>query len=172
MRFSEPNRFTATGYRDLAPFRSVGCVNSSAGPPPGDFMQRSATSVISLSTDTGRVTCVRSPDLSIALTNSRRLSSAMVDSADAAGQALESHARKPRRHHALRQRLGFRKREHRLWQVGIGVSMFRHQPADGGENPAKIEEVDRAQRGKTRSRELENHKPRPRFQHARRLAQT
>src|SRR5213592_2809768 len=172
MRFSEPNRCTATGYRDRPPLARVGCVNSSAGPPPGDFIQRSATSVISLSTDTGRVTCVRSPDLSIAVTNSRRLSSAMVDGADAAGQALESHARKPRRHHALRQRLGFRKREHRLWQVGIGVSMFRHEPADGGENPAKIEEIDRAQRRESGRGKFKDHEARSRLQHACRFAQS
>src|SRR5207247_1848730 len=137
MRFSEPNKLTATGYRDLPPLRRVGCVKSSAGPPPGDFMQRSAISVISLSTDTGRVTRVRSPDLSIALTNSRRLSSAMVDGADAAGQALESHARTPRRHQGAvkprrwkrqRQRVGghrngprrlvLAEREHRQHEIG------------------------------------------------------
>src|SRR6266705_71039 len=37
MRFSEPNKLTATGYRDLPPLRRVGCVKSSAGPPVGDF---------------------------------------------------------------------------------------------------------------------------------------
>src|SRR5260221_14718121 len=96
MRRSEPNKLTATGYADVPPPRSIGLVNSSAGPPPGDFMQRSATSVISLSTDTGRDTRVRTPDLSIAATNSRRLSSAIVDRADAAGQALEPDARESR----------------------------------------------------------------------------
>src|SRR5882762_4645943 len=172
MRRSEPKRLTATGYRDLPPVRSVGCVNSSAGPPPGDFMQRSATSVISLSTDTGSATRVRSPDLSIAATNSRRLSSAIVDRADTAGQALEPHTREARGHHALRQRLWFRKREYRLWQVGIGVSMFRHEPADGGENPAKIEEIHCAQRRPTRGREFQNDESRPRFEHASRFAQS
>src|SRR3989441_412503 len=111
MRRSEPKRLTATGYRDFPPPRRVGCVNSSAGPPPGDFMQRSATSVISLSTETGRATRVRSPALSIAVTNSRRLSSAIVDGADAAGQALEPDAREsrggePRRGKRQLQRVG------------------------------------------------------------------
>src|SRR5881394_954210 len=172
MRRSEPNRLTATGYCDFPPVRSVGCVNSRAGPPPADFMQRSAISVISLSIEIGRAIRVSSPALSIAPMNSRRLASAIVDGADAAGQALEADARESGGTEPLREPLRLREGQHRLWQVGIGVSMFRHEPADGGENPAKIEEVDRAQRGKTRSRELQNHKPRPRFQHARRLAQT
>src|SRR5260221_13758052 len=91
MRRSEPNKLTATGYADVPPPRSVGCVNSSAGPPPGDFMQRSATSVISLSTETGRSTRASWPAASIAPTKARRLSSAMVHGADAAGQELELH---------------------------------------------------------------------------------
>src|SRR6058998_39479 len=172
MRCSEPKRLTATGYLDFPPVRSVGCVNSSAGPPPGDFMQRSATSVISLSTDTGRATRVRSPVLSIAATNSRRLSSAIVDGADAAGQAFETDARESRGHEPLRQRLRLRKREHRLWQVGIGVSMFRHEPADGGQNSPEIEQVHRAQRREPGRGELEDDEARTRFQHSCCLAQS
>src|SRR2546425_989976 len=106
MRRSEPKRLTATGYSDFPPPRSIGCANSSAGPPPGDFMQRSATSVISLSTDTGRATRVRSPVFSIAATNSRRLSSAIMNGADAAGQAFETDARESRGHEPQRQRVG------------------------------------------------------------------
>src|SRR5262249_37946270 len=172
MRRSDPNRFTATGHRAAAPPRSTGCVNSSAGPPPGDFMQRSAISVISLSTETRCTTRARSPAASIALTNSRRLASAMMDGADAAGQALEPDARKAGGPEPLRQALRLREREHRLWQVGIGVSMFRHEPADGGKNPAKIEEVDRAQWREARGGELQNHEARTRLQHARGFAQT
>src|SRR5882762_3420196 len=172
MRRSEPKRLTATGYLDFPPVRSVGCVNSSAGPPPGDFMQRSATSVISLSTDTGRATRVRSPALSIAATNSRRLSSAIVDRADAAGQALETDARESRGHEPLRQCLRLRKCEHRLWQVGIGVPMFRHEPADGGQNSPEVEEVDRAQRGESGRGELEDDEARTRSQHPCCLAQS
>src|SRR5213596_1847946 len=127
-------------------------------------MQRSATSVISLSTETERVTRVRSPALSIAATNSRRLSSAIVHGADAAGQALEPDARESGRSKPLRQRLRLGKGEHRLWQVGIGVSMFRHEPADGGQNSPEIEEVDRAQRRETGRGELEDDEPRTRFQ--------
>src|SRR3989475_12433869 len=160
MRRSEPKRLTATGYRDFPPPRRVGCVNSSAGPPPGDFMQRSATSVISLSTETGRATRVRSPALSIAVTNSRRLSSAIVDGADAAGQALEPDARESRGGEPLRQCFGLRKCKHGLWQVGIGVSMFRHEPADGGQNSPEIEEGDCAQRREPGRGELENDEPR------------
>src|SRR6267378_3061926 len=171
IRRSEPKRLTATGYRDLPPPGSVGSVNSSAGPPPGDFMQRSATSVISLSTETGRVTRVRSPALSIAATNSRRLSSAIMDGADAAGQALETDARESRSREPLGQCLGLRKCEHRLWQVGIGLPMFRHQPADGGENSPEVKEVDRAQRREPGRGELENDETRAGFQNPGRLTE-
>src|SRR5438552_17665721 len=93
MRRSDPKRLIATGYRDLPPLVRVGWVNNSAGPPPADFMQRSAISVVSLSTDTGCATRRRSPAASIAPTKARRLSSAMVDGADPAGQELEAHVR-------------------------------------------------------------------------------
>src|SRR5258706_14881255 len=112
MRRSEPKRLTATGYLDFPRVLRVGLVNSNAGPPPGDFMQRSAPSVISLSTDPGRATRVRSPDLSIAATTSRRLSSAIVDRADPAGQALEPDARESRSSEPLGQCLRLRKCEH------------------------------------------------------------
>src|SRR5881394_2986702 len=171
MRRSEPKRFTATGYRDAPPVRSVGFVNRSAGPPPGDFMQRSATSVISLSTDTGRETRVRSPALSIALTNSRRLASAIVQGADPAGQSLEADAREAGGAQSVRERFRRGKREHRLWQVGIRVPMFRDEPADGGENSPKVEQVDRAQRREARRREVEDDEARARLQDASRLAQ-
>src|SRR5260221_5711302 len=166
MRRSEPNKLTATGYADVPPPRSVGCVNSSAGPPPGDFMQRSATSVISLSTDTGRVTRVRSPALSIAPTNSRRLSSAIVHGADAAGQAFEPDARESSGSEPLRQRFRLGEREHRLWQVGIGVSMFRHEPADGGQNPAKVQQVNRAQGREARHGVIEEYEKRAPREHS------
>src|SRR3989442_3390016 len=171
MRCSDPNKLIATGYRDFPPPRSAGSVKSSAGPPPGDFMQRSAISVISLSTDTGRVTRLRSPDFSIAAMNSRRLASAIVHGADPARQPLEPDVRESRGHQALRQRLRLRKREHRLWQVGIGVSMFRHEPADGGKNPAKIEEIDRAERRESGRCEFQDDESRARLQHAGRLAE-
>src|SRR5438093_2370053 len=171
MRRSEPNRLTATGWRDFAPPRSVGCVNSSAGPPPADFMQRSAISVISLSIDTGRSTRTRSPASSIARTNSRRLASAIVDGANAAGEAFEPDARKAGGAEPLQQRFRLREREHRLWQVGIGLSMFRHQSPDGGENAPEVEEIHGAQRRKAGRGELENDEPRPRLQDPGRLAQ-
>src|SRR5919197_6155368 len=166
MRRSEPNRFTATGCLDWAPPRSVGCANHNAGPPPGDFIQRSAISVISLSIETGWATRVRSPAASIARTNSRRLASAIVHGADAPGQALEADARESGGREPSRERLRLREREHRLWQVGIGVSMFRHEPADGGQNAPEIEQIDRAQRRKAGRGELENHEARARLEHA------
>jgi len=93
-------------------------------PPPGDFMQRSATSVTSLSTDTGRSTRVRSPVLSIAATNSRRLSSAIVDGADAAVSRSNPTRENPAATSRCDSASGSGNAEHRLWQVGIGVPMF------------------------------------------------
>src|SRR2546425_11660657 len=146
----------ARGYRAPPPLVRVGWVNSSAGPPPADFMQRSAISVISLSTETGCSTRTRSPRSSIAPMKARRLSSAIVDGADPAGQPLEPDARKSGVREAARERLRFGKREHRLWQVGIGISMFRDQPADGGENSPEVEQIQRAQRRGAWRRELED----------------
>src|SRR2546422_2025471 len=118
-------------------------------------MQRSAISVISLSTDTGCVTRRRSPAASIAPTKARRLSSAMVDGADPAGQQLEAHVRETGRTHAGRERLGLREGLHRLWQVGIGIPMFGHRAPDRREHPAEVEQVGRAQRREARRRELD-----------------
>src|SRR5256886_1257979 len=156
MRRSDPKRLIATGYRDLPPLVRVGWVNSSAGPPPADFMQRSAISVTSLSTETGRSTRTRSPRSSIAPMKARRLSSAIVDGADPAGQPLERDARESGVREAARERFRLGKREHRLWQVGIGISMFRDQPADGRENSPEVEQIQRAQRREAWRRELED----------------
>src|SRR2546430_14865893 len=109
-------------------------------------MQRSAISVTSLSTETGRSTRTRSPRSSIAPMKARRLSSAIVDGADPAGQPLERDARESGVREAARERFRLGKREHRLWQVGIGISMFRDQPADGRENSPEVEQIQRAQR--------------------------
>src|SRR6266540_35642 len=171
MRFSEPNRFTATGCGDGAPPGSVGRVNSSAGPPPGDFMQRSAISVISLSTETGCSTRARSPPASMAAMNCRRLSSAMVDGADPARAHLVADVPEPRGAQPFGERLRRGERGHRLWQVRVGFSMFGHRAADGGEHPTEIEEVQRAQRREAGGRELEHHETGARLQDAVRLAQ-
>src|SRR6267143_649211 len=114
---------------------------------------------------------IRAPAWSIAATNSRRLSSAIMDGADAAGQALEADARESRSREPLRQCLRLRKCEHRLWQVGIGLPMFRHQPADGGQNSPEVEEVDRAQRREPWRGELENDETRAGFQNPGRFAE-
>src|SRR5438552_11788656 len=148
MRRSEPKRLTATGYRDAPPPGSVGCWNTSAGPPPGDFMQRSAISVISLSTETGRSTRASSPVRSIAPTNARRLSSAIMDSADATAQQLVTDIGEPSVLEPPREGVRVGEFAHRLWQVGIGVSMFRHRATDGREHPSEIPEVRGAQRRK------------------------
>jgi len=44
IRRMEPNTLIATGNSDRDPFINTGCSNSSAGPPPGRFMTRSAIS--------------------------------------------------------------------------------------------------------------------------------
>src|SRR3989442_15717209 len=95
-------------------------------------MQRSAISVISLSTETGRATCLSSPARSIASMNARRLSSAMVDGADPAGQQLVADVAEPRVREAGREVVRVRKPAHRLWQAGIGGPMFPHPAPDGG----------------------------------------
>src|ERR1041385_3488586 len=171
MRRSEPKRLTATGYRDFPPPASIGAVNSSAGPPPGDFMQRSATSVISLSTETGCSMRRKSPAASIAPRNSRRLASGMMHRADAAGQPLECDARESRGGDAMRQGFRFGEREHRLWQVRIRVPMFRHQPADGGQNTLEVQEVHGPERREARRGEFEYDESRAGLQHTGRFAQ-
>src|SRR5690348_7014146 len=158
IRLAEPNTFTATGWRARAPDARVGCVNKSAGPPPADFMHRSAISVISLSTATGCATRASSPRASMAPRKSRRLSSGMVDGADPAGEELVADVRESHAPQAPRQRLRRGKVAHRLWQVRIGVSMFRHRATDHRKQAPKVQQVERAQRCEARCRELEYHK--------------
>ena len=74
-----------------------------------------------------------------------------MNGADAARQPLETDARKPGGGQPLRQRFRRGKPEHRLWQVGIGISMFRDQPADGGKNSPEIEEIDGPERREARN---------------------
>src|SRR5438132_13570393 len=94
-------------------------------------MQRSAISVISLSTETGRATCLSSPARSIASMNARRLSSAMVDGADPAGQQLVADVAEPRVREAGLEVVRVRKIAHILWQVGISYPMMCHRPPGG-----------------------------------------
>ena len=51
IRRIDPNRLIPTGMAHGDPSCKTGCSNSKAGPPPGLFMQRSATSDITRSTD-------------------------------------------------------------------------------------------------------------------------
>src|SRR5437764_15188670 len=108
-------------------------------------MQRSAISVISLSTATGCDTRVSSPASAIAATNAWRVSSAIMDGADAAGQQVVADVMEARGGDARGERGRIGKREHGLWQVGIGVRMFRHRAPDRRQDPAEIEEVRGAQ---------------------------
>src|SRR2546429_4131876 len=169
MRFSEPNRFTATGWRAGAPDRSVGRSNSSAGPPSPDFMHRSATSLIALWADTGRATRTSSPGASSGPRKSRPLSSAIMDGADSASQDLVAYIRESGVLEPAREGVRVRKVEHGLWQVRIGVPMFRHRTADRGEDAPEIEQVERAHRREARCGEFEHHETRARPEHAMRF---
>src|SRR2546422_11551792 len=109
-------------------------------------MQRSATSVICLSTDTGCATLASSPRASSAPRKSRRLSSAMMHGADPAGQDLVSDVRESAALEYAREGVRLRKIEHRLWRVGIGVPMFRHRSADRAVAVTEVEQVSGAER--------------------------
>src|SRR5260370_15795136 len=105
-------------------------------------MQRSATSVICLSTDTGCATRASSPRASSAPRKSRRLSSAMMHGADPAGQDLVSDVREPGAFESAREGVRVGTIEQRLYSVGTGVPMFRHRAADRGEDVPEPEEVE------------------------------
>src|SRR5438874_2160967 len=113
----------------------------------------------------------RSPRAAIASIRARRLSSAMMDGADPAGQELVPDVAESGDGEAARECVGLRELEHRLWQVGIGLPMFRHRPADRGEQAPEVKHVQRAQRREPRRGELEHHEARARSEHAVRLPQ-
>src|SRR5438067_1518780 len=134
-----------------------------------DFMHRSAISVISLSTDTGRSTRTSSPRASSAPRKSRTLSSAIMDGADSASQDLVAYVRESGVLEPAREGVRVRKVEHGLWPVRIGVPMFRHRTADRGEDAPEIEQVERAHRREARCGEFEHHETRARPEHAMRF---
>src|SRR5688572_27934048 len=76
MRFHEPMVLIATGNGDTTPL-TVGFSMSSAFPPPGDFISRSASSVNSNSVATGKEMRFSSPAFSSAATKSEKESKAM-----------------------------------------------------------------------------------------------
>src|SRR6266699_1306192 len=96
----------------------------------------------------------------------------MMDGADPAGQELVADGAESGGGEPARERVGIREREHGLWQVGIGVPMFRHRPADRGEHAPEVEQIQRAQRREPRRGELEHHETRSRPEHTVRLPQT
>src|SRR5437763_1885793 len=95
----------------------------------------------------------------------------MMDGADPAGEQLILHVTEPGGREPARQRVGSGELEHRLWQVGIGVPMFRHRPADRGEHALEVQQVQGAQRREPRRGELQHHETRTRPEHAVRLPQ-
>src|ERR1043166_256279 len=120
-------------------------------------MQRSAISVISLPTDTAWSTRTSSPRASSAPRKSRRLSSAMMDGADPAREQLVAHVAESGALEAAREGLRVGELEHRLWQVRIGVPMFRHRAPDRRQHAPEVEQVQRAQGRKPGRGELEHH---------------
>ncbi len=76
MRLREPSVLMATGIFETTPLM-VGFSKSSALPPPGDFISRSAHAVISSSVATGTATRVSSPARSSADAKSEKLRKAM-----------------------------------------------------------------------------------------------
>src|SRR5947208_1435860 len=95
----------------------------------------------------------------------------MMQDADPAGEQLVADVTEAGRGEPVRERVGVGELEHRLWQVGIGVPMFRHRPADRGEHAPEVEHVQCAQRREPRRGELEHHETRARPEHAMRLPQ-
>src|SRR2546430_13617410 len=81
----------------------------------------------------------------------------MMQGADPARQDLIAYVRERGGLEPAREGVRVRKVEHRLWQVGIGVPMFRHRAADRGEDAPKIEQVERAQRREAWCGEFEHH---------------
>ncbi len=71
MRRVEPNALISTGNADVLPEGSTGFSKSSALPPPGDFISRSASAVISSSVRTGSGMRTSSPAASSFSANSR-----------------------------------------------------------------------------------------------------
>src|SRR5258708_27712758 len=104
-------------------------------------MQRSAISVISLSTDTGRSTRTHSPHASSAPINSRRLSSAIVDGADPAAQDVVAYRPEPGGAQPAGERLGSGKTQHRLWQVSISIPLFLPRQPHGGGPPPGMKQI-------------------------------
>ena len=72
MRVMDPNRLIATGNAERWPLSRITCSNSSAGPPPGNLLVRSAISHNSSLARTGCVTRTSSPMPSIAAMKSCR----------------------------------------------------------------------------------------------------
>ena len=65
-----------------------------------------------------------------------------MDGADPAGQPLELYVAETGGAEPRCQRFRLGKIEHRLWQVGIGVRMFRHGAPDRREHTPEVEQVE------------------------------
>ena len=78
MRFSEPKALISTGNAEIFPEGRSGFSISSALPPPGDFISRLASAVISSSVRTGSVMRTSSPAASSFSANSRMEEKAML----------------------------------------------------------------------------------------------
>jgi len=61
--------------------------------------------------------------------------------------------------HHEQQMGGRRKIENRFRQIPVGVAVSRQEPADEGENPREIDQVQGAQERVFRKREFQDHRP-------------
>ncbi len=94
-----------------------------------------------------------------------------VAGADPAGQATIPYRGESSLPQPFHQRVGFGKRQHGLWKVGVGGHMFRDETPDQGQKASEIEEIEGPQRLARGRAELEDHQTGPRFEHPCGLAQ-
>src|ERR1051326_6118137 len=151
---------------------SVGDSKRSALPPPGCFITRSAISQSSRSSETGSAIRTSSPASSSASTNCFSESNATlsldsgVNGRDAEGQGSPMDVHEASRLHPLHQLGRARKVGHRFGKVAIGSGMSAYRATDRRQHAVKIEMVEPSHDRIGGRRELENHEPRSRREHA------
>src|ERR1044071_6011365 len=94
-----------------------------------------------------------------------------MDRAHAAEQQLVSYPIESSRSHPFGQLPRPGKRPYRLWQPGVGISMFRYEPSDQRQDMAGVREVQRPERLARRGGEFQNHQACLRFEHPRGFAE-
>src|SRR5258706_1703781 len=173
-----------TGYAERWLSSRIACSNSSAGPPPGIFMARSAISQSSSRARTGWLTRTSSPAASIASMNCRSVSSGItgqilpalsaradMNGRDAEGQRRPPHIRKARGHHACCKLRLARKVRHGARQIAIGRVVTAHESTDEWHDLVKVELIGSTHEPESRRRELQNDELRARPEHPTHLPQ-